>query len=124
MSAIDDFMSKVIDLDEKEKEETILFLAEALINDNYEFLRKISPKVQNIVLPFLTDVAVEGNEGKIKGGKKVRIYLKCNSDGEVLGMIGSGEEPEDFKKNHTDYKITITLTKEDIKDIINLNGRR
>ena len=61
MSTIDNFMSKVINLDEKEKEETILFLAEALINDNYEFLKSISPKVQNIVLPFLTDIAVKGN---------------------------------------------------------------
>lgn len=60
MSVIDDFMSKVIDLDEKEKEETILFLAEALINDNYEFLKVISPKVQDIVLPFLTNIAGEG----------------------------------------------------------------
>ena len=53
---VDDFMSTVKELNEKEKEETILFLAEALINDNYEFLKKISPKVQDIVLPFLTAV--------------------------------------------------------------------
>jgi len=66
VSLTDDFMSKVINLDEKEKEETILFLAEALINDNYEFLKLISPKVQNIVLPFLTSVAVKGNEEIIK----------------------------------------------------------
>ena len=56
---IDDFMSMVIDFNEKEKEKTILFLAESLINDNYEFLKLISPKVQEIVLPFLTDIAVK-----------------------------------------------------------------
>lgn len=59
MSIIDNFMSTVIDLNEKEKEETILFLAEALINDNYEFLKQISAKVQDIVLPFLTAVNVK-----------------------------------------------------------------
>ena len=66
---IDKFMSKVVDLDEKEKEETILFLAEALVNDNYEFLKSMSPKVQNIVLPFLTGVAIRGNmiRKKIRG---------------------------------------------------------
>jgi hypothetical protein len=72
VSVIDDFMVKVIDLDEKEKEETILFLAEALINDNFEFLKHISPKVQNIVLPFLTDIETKGNEEKIKEGEKVK----------------------------------------------------
>ena len=56
---VNNFMSKVANLNEKEKEETILFLAEALVNDNYEFLKKISPKVQNIVLPFLTDINVK-----------------------------------------------------------------
>lgn len=61
MSIIDKFMSEVIDLDEKEKEETILFLAEALINDNFGFLKHISPKVQNIVMPFLMSVAIRGN---------------------------------------------------------------
>ena len=70
MSIIDKFMSKVIDLDEKEKEETILFLAESLINDNYEFLKSISPKVQNIVLPFLTGVAIESD---MEGGEKIGI---------------------------------------------------
>ena len=57
MSIIDDFMSKVVDLDEKEKEETILFLAEALVNDNYEFLKSISKKVQFVVLAFLTSIS-------------------------------------------------------------------
>ena len=63
MSLVDDFLSQVVDLTEKEKEETILFLAEALINNNYEFLKHISPKVQNIVIPFLTNIAIkEGGE--------------------------------------------------------------
>ena len=70
MGLIDNFMSKVIDLDEKEKEETILFLAESLINDNFGFLKHISPKVQNIILPFLTSIAVKGNKEKMKGGEK------------------------------------------------------
>ena len=76
MSIVDDFMSQVIDLDEKEKEETILFLAEALINDNFEFLKLISPKVQNIVLPFLTAINVKGLKDTteslkiLKGGEK------------------------------------------------------
>ena len=66
MSAIDSFMSTVIDLTEKEKEETILFLAESLINDNYEFLKKISPKVQNLVLPFLISINIkEGVEKNV-----------------------------------------------------------
>lgn len=70
MKIINDFMSKVIDFTEKEKEETILFLAEALINDNYGFLKKISPKVQDIVLPFLTSVAIKGNKGKLRELRK------------------------------------------------------
>ncbi len=71
MSIIDDFMSKVIDLDEKEKEETILFLSEALINDNHEFLKKISPKVQFMVLQFLTTVEQKSQkEMEKKGGEK------------------------------------------------------
>jgi len=73
VSIIDKFMSQVVDLDEKEKEETILFLAEALVNDNYEFLKSISPKVQNIVLPFLTGVAIRGYMG---GGEKVEVNSK------------------------------------------------
>jgi hypothetical protein len=71
LGLVDEFMSQVVDLTEKEKEQTILFLAEALINDNYEFLKLISPKVQDIVLPFLTRVEVESWEKRKKGGKKV-----------------------------------------------------
>lgn len=70
MSIVDDFMSQVIGLTEKEKEETILFLAEALINDNYEFLKLISPKVQNIVPPFLISINIK------KGGEKIEIDKK------------------------------------------------
>ena len=63
-------MSKVIDLDEKGKEETILFLAKALLceRDN-EFIKKVSPKVLLVVLPFLTEVAT--NIIKKRGGEKV-----------------------------------------------------
>ena len=68
---LDNLMSQVIDFDEKEKEETILFLVEALISENSEFLKHISPKVQNIVLPFLISVAIKGQEERIKeGGEK------------------------------------------------------
>ena len=82
MSIIDKFMSQVIDLDEKEKEETILFLAEALINDNYEFLKKISNKVQFMVLAFLTHVEIKGQkEREMEGGEKV-------------GSIGTGKKSE------------------------------
>ena len=52
----------------------------------------------------------------------MRIYLKCDSDGKVLGMIKSGQEPEEFK-NRMNCKIIITLNEKDIKDIINLNKR-
>ena len=75
MSVIDKFMSQVVDLDEKEKEETILFLAEALVNDNFEFLKSISPKVQNIVLPFLTELS-------IKSIKKTAEFLNIMKGGE------------------------------------------
>ena len=63
-------MSQIIDLDEKEKEETILFLAKAILceRDN-DFIKKISKKVLLIVLPFLTDVAM--NIILDKGGEKV-----------------------------------------------------
>jgi len=63
-------MSQVIDLDEKEKEETILFLAKALLceKDN-DFVKKISQKVLLVVLPFLADVAT--NIILKKGGEKV-----------------------------------------------------
>lgn len=66
MSVIDNFMSQVVDLTEKEKEEVILFLAEALISDNYEFLKIISPKVQDIVLPFLISINIKGGRENVK----------------------------------------------------------
>lgn len=72
MSIVDDFMSQVIDLDEKEKEETILFLAKALLCEkDASFVRKTSKKVMLVVLPFLTDVAT--NMIKEKGGEKVEV---------------------------------------------------
>jgi len=57
LSTIDNFMSQVIDLNEKEKEETILFLAKALLceKDN-DFVKKVSQKVLLVVLPFLTNI--------------------------------------------------------------------
>lgn len=71
MSIIDDFMSKVIDFNEKEKEETILFLANALVQGEPKaVVRSISPKVMFIVLPFLTNVAIDELSSKIgKGGE-------------------------------------------------------
>ena len=82
MSIVDNFMSQVIDLNETEKEQTILFLAEALVNDNFEFLKHISPKVQNIVMPFLTSIAIRGNLVRRKIIKK---------GGEKVGSIGTGK---------------------------------
>ena len=80
MSLVDSFMSKVIDLDEKEKEETILFLANALLceRDN-NFVRNISKKVTLIVLPFLTDILIN--------------HIK-NNGGEKVGSIGTGKKSE------------------------------
>ena len=71
MSVIDDFMSKVIDLDEKEKEEVILFLANALLYPKFtDHLKNISVKVHLVMLPFLTDVAMKIMKEE-KGGEKV-----------------------------------------------------
>lgn len=97
MSVIDDLMSKVIDLDEKEKEETILFLAEALINDNYEFLKRISPKVQMIVLPFLSNLVLE-----ILSNTKTEMMEKISEDkgGE---KDGTGTRLKDNKERGTRY---------------------
>ena len=72
MSQIDDFMSKIIEMSETEKEETILFLANALIGGKADFIGGISNKVMFIVLPFLADAAVESIKNKeMKGGEKV-----------------------------------------------------
>jgi len=71
MSIIDNFMSQVIDLNETEKEETILFLAKALVCDkDNDFVRKVSKKVMLIVLPFLIDAATNMIK---KGGEKVEV---------------------------------------------------
>ena len=72
-------MSQVIDFNEKEKEETILFLAEALICENPQVVKKISDKVHLIVLPFLVDVATK---------------MIKNEGGEKVGSIGTGKESE------------------------------
>ena len=70
MSIVDNFMAQVIDLDEKEKEETILFLAKALLCDkDSDFVRNVSKKVMLVVLPFLVDVLKNNLEKK--GGEKV-----------------------------------------------------
>jgi len=70
VSIIDNFMSKVIDLDEREKEEVILFLAEALLCPrDIKHLLNVSNKVHLIMLPFLLDVAMDVL--KKKGGEKV-----------------------------------------------------
>ena len=73
MSIIDDFMSQVIDLNEKEKEEVILFLAEALVCGDPNFIRNVSKKVTKIVLPFLVDVLMD--RFKEKGGEKVESRI-------------------------------------------------
>jgi len=83
VSIVDDFMSEVIDFNETEKEETILFLAEALVCNNYEFLKKISPKVQNTVLPFLTNVAIRTDNvlfTKEKGGEKDELGTRLKDN--------------------------------------------
>jgi len=85
MSIIDNFMSEVIDLNETEKEETILFLAKALLCDkDADFVRKTSQKVMLTVLPFLVDVATEHIRIKIEkeGGEKIEVgrFSKMSKD--------------------------------------------
>ena len=63
-------MSKVIDLDEKEKEEVILFLASALIcNKDTAFLKTISKKVIKILTQFSDLALIE--KIKSEGGEKI-----------------------------------------------------
>lgn len=50
------------------------------------------------------------------------IYLICN-EGKPISMIKSGQEPEDFLKRVGNEKTVITLTQEDVRDIIRLNKR-
>ena len=80
MSGIDDFMSQVVDLNETEKEQTILFLASALACGNPSFIRNVSKKVTKIVLPFLVDVLKEGLERKIEGGEKVELGTRLENN--------------------------------------------
>lgn len=70
MSILDNFMSRVVDLDEKEKEEVILFLAAAHVNSSPDFLKHISEKVRRIIMPFLFDSLAEKKK-KSEGGEKV-----------------------------------------------------
>ena len=80
MSLIDNFMSQVIDFNEKEKEETILFLATAVTCGNpTNFIRNISKKVTYTVMSFLSETMLKNL--KDKGGEKV----------ESIG-IGKGSE--------------------------------
>ena len=72
-------MSKVIDLDEKEKEETILFLATALQCGDPHIVKNISRKVTILVMPFLVDVLLKTLKRKEKEG------------GEKVGSIGLGK---------------------------------
>lgn len=72
MSVIDNLMSQVIDFNEKEKEETILFLATALDCGNPKIVRNISNKVNMAVMPFLVNVLLKGLAKKeSEGGEKV-----------------------------------------------------
>jgi len=71
LSQIDDFMSEVIDLTEKEKEEVILFLASAVASLDAEIVKNVSRKVQIIVMPFLVEVLMKKLKKDIKGGEKV-----------------------------------------------------
>lgn len=73
-------MSKVIDLDEKEKEEVILFLANALLYPKFtNHLKNISVKVHLVMLPFLTDVAMKIMK-EDKGGEKVGISKRLENN--------------------------------------------
>lgn len=81
MSRIDDFMSQIIDLDEKEKEEAILFLATALVCGDPATIKNISMKVTSIVMPFLIDVLlykIKKFEND-KGGEKVGTNIRGKS---------------------------------------------
>lgn len=64
-------MSEVIDLNEKEKEEVILFLASAIASLNPEIVRNVSKKVNIIVMPFLVNVLIERLKKEDKGGEKI-----------------------------------------------------
>ena len=86
MSQIDDFMSKIIEMSEIEKDETILFLATALECGDPHIVKNISRKVTYIVMPFLMNVMLE----KLK-----RLENKEMKGGEKVGSIGSGKESKE-----------------------------
>ena len=67
MSQIDDFMSKVIDLTETEKEEVIKYLAGAL-SSNLDIQSQPSKNVLVIILPFMCSCLVKNV--KAEGGEK------------------------------------------------------
>ena len=84
MSIIDKFMSEVIDFNEKEKEETILFLATAVTCGDPKIVRNISNKVNMVVMPFLVNVLLKG------------LAKEESEGGEKVGSIGTGKE---YKRN-------------------------
>lgn len=70
---IDDFMSKVIDLNETEKEEVIILLANALIRGEPKLVAKsVSMKVMATVLPFMTDAVMEEISVRMKEGGETK----------------------------------------------------
>ena len=72
MSQIDDFMSKIIEMSETEKEETILFLATALACGDPHVVKSVSKKVTYVVMPFLMEIMLKTLEKEeMKGGEKV-----------------------------------------------------
>jgi hypothetical protein len=79
MSMIDNFMSQVIDLNETEKEETILFLATALVCGDPATIKNISRKVTLIVMPFLVDVLLYKIKENDKGGERFERAKKIRN---------------------------------------------
>ena len=76
MSVIDDFMSKVIDLNETEKEEVIILLANALIRGEPKLVAKsVSMKVMATVLPFMTDAVMEEISVRMKKGGEIKEWV-------------------------------------------------
>ena len=79
MSRIDDFMSKVIDLTETEKEEVIKYLASAL-SGNIDIYSRPSNNVLVVILPFMSDCLVKNI--KAEGGEKVNVNERTIQLGE------------------------------------------
>ena len=68
---MDDFMSQVVDLNETEKEEVILFLATALQCGDPHVVDKISKKIAILVMPFLVDTLVKELKKEEEGGENI-----------------------------------------------------